>query len=57
MNVQLDVGLSSPVVFLKDPTANVNRWVILNLGTISMGTKFKETYRNEDGQLTKYGKL
>ena len=41
---------------LEDPREFVNKWVILNLGTITMGTNFIESSRYIEGKLTKYGK-
>lgn len=56
MNVELNVALSSPVIFLKDPRTHINRWIVLNLGTITMGTEFVESKHFVNGEETKMGR-
>jgi len=57
MNIEMNISLSSPTVFLKDPRAHIDRWIILNLGKISMGTEFVEKKQIVDGQEKSIGEL
>jgi len=50
LNADVRVTLSSPVIFLKDPRPNIDRWIILNLGTVVMSTKFEERQQIVNGQ-------
>ena len=45
INADVNIKLSSPIIFIKDPRPNIDRWIIINLGTVVMSTKFEE--RNE----------
>lgn len=57
MNLELNVSLSSPVIFLKDPRDHMDRWVVLKLGTVSVSTDFtqsKQIANEEEVTVGKY---